>query len=64
MINALTFTAKKGIETIIIVPGIPDKRFVYALTRSYYKTLLKAGVKIYEYSPGFIHSKTIVIDNE
>ncbi len=64
MINALTFTAQKGIETIIIVPGIPDKRFVYALTRSYYKTLLKAGVKIYEYSPGFIHSKTIVIDNE
>lgn len=64
MINALTLTAKKGIETIIILPGIPDKRFVYALTRSYYRTLIEAGVKIYEFSPGFIHSKTIVIDNE
>lgn len=64
MLNALTFATRRGVRVIIITPGIPDKRFVYALTRSYYKALLSAGAEIYEYSPGFIHSKTLVIDDD
>ena len=45
------------------MPGIPDKKIVYRISRSYYKDLLKAGVKIYEYTPGFIHAKSIVSDD-
>lgn len=62
MLNALKFAAKRGVTVSVITPGIPDKKYVYTLTRSFYKELIAAGVKIYEYSPGFIHSKTLVID--
>ena len=48
----------------IVVPGIPDKPYVYLLTRSYYRPLLQAGVKIYEYTPGFIHAKMHVSDDK
>ena len=47
----------------IVVPGIPDKWYVYYVTQSYYRVLLKAGVKIYEYTPGFIHAKMYVSDD-
>lgn len=48
----------------LIVPGQPDKRSVFAVTRSYYKELIEGGVKIYEYTPGFIHAKTFVSDGD
>lgn len=64
MITALTFAAKRGIETIIIMPHIPDKLYAYLLARSYYKELLLAGVQIYEYTPGFIHAKVFSSDDE
>ena len=48
----------------IVTPGIPDKPIVFRLTRSNYSPLLKAGVKIYEYTPGFIHAKSYVCDDE
>lgn len=64
MKNALTFAAKRGVDVRIITPGIPDKKFVYRLTRSYYPGLLASGVKIYEYSPGFVHAKSFVCDDE
>ncbi len=64
MLNTLEFAAKKGVKVQLITPGVPDKRYVYTLTRSHYKRLIKSGVEIYEYSPGFIHSKTLVIDSE
>ena len=63
MIKALTVSAKAGIDVRIITPGIPDKKVVYFLTRSYYPVLLEAGVKIYEYTPGFIHAKSAVSDD-
>ncbi len=64
MLNTLEFTVKRGVKIQIITPGVPDKRYVYTLTRSYYKRLISAGVEIYEYTPGFIHSKTLVIDGK
>lgn len=64
MIHALKTAAKSGVEVIITVPNIPDKATVYMVTQSNYRTLLEAGVKIYEYTPGFIHSKLFVSDDK
>ena len=64
MISALTYAAKRGVETVIIMPHIPDKIYAYLLARSYYEELLLAGVKIYEYVPGFVHAKEYVSDDE
>lgn len=61
--QALCSAAHSGIDVKIIVPGIPDKKLVYETTKSYYPTLLKNGVKIYEYVPGFIHAKTFICDD-
>ena len=63
MITALTLAAKSGIDVRIITPGVPDKKFVYMVTQSYYYQLIQAGVRIYQYTPGFIHAKTVVIDD-
>lgn len=60
----LRTAAKRGVDVRIITPGIPDKRLVYAATRSYYQQLVAGGVRIYEYTPGFCHSKLSVIDGE
>ncbi|NLC73615.1 MAG: cardiolipin synthase [Ruminococcaceae bacterium] len=62
--TALMVAAKSGIDVRIITPGVPDKQMVYAVTRSYYSQLIEAGVRIYEFMPGFIHSKTVVCDDE
>lgn len=64
MITALTYTAKRGVETIIIMPHIPDKLYAYLLARSYYRELLEAGVRIFEFTPGFVHGKAYVSDDE
>lgn len=64
MITALTNAAQSGVDVRIITPGIPDKKFVYMVTRSYYLQLRRAGVKIYEYRPGFLHAKMIVSDDD
>lgn len=64
MVTALSLAAKSGVDVRIITPHIEDKWYVHILTRSYYADLIKAGVKIYEYTPGFIHSKTFVSDDE
>ncbi len=64
MVTALSLAAKNGIDVRIITPGIPDKWYVHETTRSNYAILISNGIKIYEYSPGFIHSKYIVSDNE
>lgn len=61
--NAIKTSAKQGINVIILTPGIPDKKTVFSVTRSYYKNLLEAGVKIYEYTPGFVHSKMFICDD-
>ncbi len=63
MVSALCLAAKSGVDVRIVTPHIGDKWFVHATTRSYYRELIKAGVKIYEYTNGFIHSKTFVSDD-
>ena len=63
MISALTYAAKRGVETVIIMPHIPDKIYAYLRARSYYEELLMAGVQIYEYDPGFVHAKVYVSDD-
>ncbi len=62
--NALKLAAKGGVTIKIITPHIPDKKTVFELTRSYYKDLINAGVEVYEYTPGFIHAKTFLVDGE
>ena len=64
MLSALTIAAKSGVDVRIMTPFRWDKRFVHFMTRSYYRELIRAGVKIYEYTPGFIHSKIFVCDDE
>lgn len=64
MVVALTYAAKRGVDVKIIMPHIPDKKYAFILARSYYNELLDAGVKIYEFLPGFVHSKTVVSDDE
>lgn len=64
MITALCLAAKRGVDVRIVTPGIPDKKTVFRLTQSYYSQLIRAGVKIYEYTPGFIHAKSFVCDDE
>ena len=64
MKNALCFAAKRGVDVSIILPGIPDKKVAYSLAKSHYRYLLEQGVKIYEYTPGFVHAKVFVCDDE
>ncbi len=61
---ALIMAATRGVDVRIVVPGIPDKKIVYRLTRANYGILQRAGVKLYEYTPGFLHAKSIVSDDE
>jgi len=63
MVTALCASAKGGVDVRIITPHKWDKRMVHAVTRTFYKTLIESGVKIYEYTPGFMHSKTFVVDD-
>ncbi|MCL1914867.1 MAG: cardiolipin synthase [Eubacteriaceae bacterium] len=63
MIYAIQMAAKRGVDVRIVTPGIPDKKIVYRLTRTYYRYLLEAGVRIFEYSPGFLHAKSFVSDD-
>ena len=64
MVTALSLAAKSGVDVRIITPHKEDKWYVHIVTRAYYPQLLEAGIKIYEYTPGFIHSKTVVCDDE
>ena len=61
--NALRYAAQRGVDVSLILPGIPDKKAAYSLAKSHYASLLDAGVKIYEYTPGFVHAKVFVSDD-
>ena len=63
MNRAFTLAAQRGVDVRIITPGIPDKKLVYSLTRSYYHNLVRHGVRIFEYTPGFCHAKMSVTDD-
>lgn len=64
MINNICLQAKSGVDVKVLVPKIPDKKTVFLLTRAHYEKLLKSGVTIYEYSPGFNHAKNIIVDGK
>ena len=64
LLDAFVRAAQRGVDVRIIMPGIPDKKLVYRMARSYYRPLLEAGVKIYEYKPGFVHAKGCIVDDE
>ena len=61
--TALCFAAQRGVDVRLILPGIPDKKVAYSLAKTHYKALNEAGVKIYEYTPGFVHAKVFVSDD-
>ena len=61
--KAIRYAAERGIDVKLILPGIPDKITAYALAKSHYKRLLSSGVKLYEYTPGFVHAKVFVSDD-
>ncbi len=63
-VMALTSAAKRGVDVRIILPHIPDKKYAFWLAKSHYKELLEAGVKLYEYTPGFIHAKVFLQDDK
>lgn len=62
LLTALRLAAKRGVDVRIYTPGIPDKPTIFLLTRSYFPNLLQAGVKIYSFTPGFLHAKTWLCD--
>ena len=62
--NALCLAAKRGVDVRIITPHIPDKKTIFMLTRSSYRLLKAAGVKIYEYEKGFVHAKQFLVDDD
>lgn len=64
LMTALSFAAKRGVKVVIIMPHIPDKRYVFDLAKTYYNQLLESGVRICEYEPGFVHAKVVVADDE
>lgn len=63
MITALCFAAQRGVDVRIILPHIPDKKYAFVLAKTHYRELIRAGVRIYEYTPGFVHAKTFVSDD-
>jgi cardiolipin synthase len=62
-IELIKLAAQSGADARVVVPAIPDKPLVHRLSRSYYSELSKGGVKIYEYTPGFVHGKVVVSDD-
>ena len=63
MCHAFSLAAKRGVDIRIITPGIPDKKLVYKMTRSYYNSLARNGVRIFEFTPGFCHAKMSIADD-
>lgn len=64
VLDSLKFAARRGVDVKILMPGIPDKWYAFILAKTFYPELIRAGVKIYEYTPGFIHAKTMVSDDK
>lgn len=62
LLDAFVLAAQRGVDVRILMPGIPDKKLVFRMSRSYYRPLLAAGVRIFEYTPGFLHAKGCVVD--
>ncbi len=63
MVTALRFAARRGVDVRIVLPHIPDKKYAFLLAKSHYAELIGAGVRIYEYTPGFVHAKVFLSDD-
>lgn len=63
LMEAFVRAAERGVDVRILMPGIPDKKIIFRMSHSYYQELLDAGVKIYEYQPGFVHAKACIFDD-
>jgi cardiolipin synthase len=63
MSRALSLAARRGVDVRLVVPAVPDKKIVYELTRSYFPELMENGVKVYKFTPGFVHSKVFLADD-
>ena len=64
MTRELGLAAKRGVDVRVFTPGIPDKKIIYGVTRSYYSGLVRQGVRVYEYTPGFLHAKQMLCDED
>ena len=64
MISALKYAGKKGMDVRLILPGVPDKAYAFCLARTYYRELIENGIKLYEFTPGFVHAKMFLADDE
>ncbi|MCR5594381.1 MAG: cardiolipin synthase [Lachnospiraceae bacterium] len=60
---AMVYAAQRGVDVRVIIPGIPDKKVIYSLAKVESKSLIKSGIKIYEYTPGFLHTKAVISDD-
>lgn len=63
LLTAMTYAVKRGVEVVILMPHIPDKKYAFLLAKTYYNQLLEAGVRICEYEPGFVHAKVFISDD-
>ncbi|MBQ9708659.1 MAG: cardiolipin synthase [Firmicutes bacterium] len=63
LIDSMCYAAHRGVDVKLILPHIPDKKYAYILARTYYKELVREGVEIYEYTPGFVHAKVFTSDD-
>lgn len=64
LLDTFVRAAQRGVDVRIYVPGVPDKPFIYRITRSFYRPLLRAGVRIFTYTPGFLHAKACLVDGQ
>ena len=64
LMTSLKYASKAGIDVSIIIPYVPDKKLIFMVTESYLPELIEAGVKVYRYTPGFIHSKMLIADEK
>lgn len=62
-LDSMRFAARRGVEVAMILPHIPDKKVIFYIARTFYPELLEAGIRVYEYTPGFIHAKAFVADD-
>lgn len=63
MMRAICLAARRGVDVRLVVPAIPDKKMVYHLTLSYLPEMMENGVRVYKYTPGFVHTKSFVADD-
>ena len=64
VVRALCMASDSGVDVRVMLPGVPDHKYTQIVAGAYYETLLRHGVKVYEFTPGFLHTKSLVADGE